>query len=160
MHRLLRAPRSIGPYVLAGGLVFVVDRLLKYFALQLETGSIAVIGDIARFSLLENRVMAFGLPLSVEWTRILSLFIFAAIVVIAIRTFRRPVWQTGALIIVLFGALSNLIDRFYYGFVVDYIDIYDWSVFNLADVLIFAGLLMVLLYKSPNKSPNELHTDN
>lgn len=45
------------------------------------------------------------------------------------------------------GALGNLIDRLVAGEVTDYIDIGSWPAFNLADIAITAGVvLMVLIY--------------
>lgn len=48
---------------------------------------------------------------------------------------------------VLAGAVSNLVDRFRYaGGVVDYIDVSFYTVFNLADCLIFFGLVLLIWY--------------
>jgi signal peptidase II len=50
------------------------------------------------------------------------------------------------------GTLGNLIDRYYLGFVVDFIDLNFWPVFNVADSAIVVGsillaLLVVINYK-------------
>lgn len=150
MHRLLRTSNQLTRFGTVAGVGFVVDRVLKYVALEMDGGSVALLGETARFSLFMNDVMAFGLPVSVEWTRVLSLVIFVGVLFLAIRGVRKSKWETGALLLVLSGALSNLFDRFYYGFVVDYIDIYQWSVFNLADVLIIGGIVLLMLYR-PHK---------
>ena len=54
-----------------------------------------------------------------------------------------------ALLLVIGGALSNVIDRLIYGAVVDFIDIHafgwHWPAFNIADMAIFFGTA-VLLY--------------
>jgi signal peptidase II len=48
----------------------------------------------------------------------------------------------------LSGALGNLLDRAQYGYVVDFIDVhyqnYYWPVFNVADSLIFIGVILLL----------------
>ncbi|HEU4392467.1 MAG TPA: signal peptidase II [Solirubrobacterales bacterium] len=45
------------------------------------------------------------------------------------------------------GAIGNLVDRVFAGHVTDYMDVSPWPAFNLADVAITAGvLLLVLLY--------------
>jgi signal peptidase II len=44
------------------------------------------------------------------------------------------------------GAASNLLDIVRYRYVIDYIDLGWWPVFNLADVAIVIGLPMALLY--------------
>lgn len=60
------------------------------------------------------------------------------------------------------GALGNLIDRIRYGYVIDFIhvhirDVFSWPVFNVADILIVAGigllLLQLLLSGRPGEAP-------
>ncbi len=44
------------------------------------------------------------------------------------------------------GALGNLIDRVFRGYVVDYIQVGSWPVFNIADIMVVIGVsLMTLL---------------
>jgi signal peptidase II len=51
--------------------------------------------------------------------------------------------------LILGGALGNLLDRFMYGAVVDFIDfhvnLYHWPTFNLADSFICIGAFIYLL---------------
>ena len=42
---------------------------------------------------------------------------------------------------VLVGAIGNFIDRFYLGYVIDFIDIHIIPVFNIADICINIGVL-------------------
>lgn len=51
-----------------------------------------------------------------------------------------------SLLLVLAGAVSNVIDRFIYGGVVDYIHFFSISQFNLADTYIVLGLV-IYVYK-------------
>jgi len=64
-----------------------------------------------------------------------------------------------ALSLVLGGAVGNIIDRLFYGHVIDFIDIYyqswHWPAFNIADSAIFVGVALLLLdsFKAqPDKS--------
>ncbi len=41
------------------------------------------------------------------------------------------------------GVVSNLLDRVFYGYVIDYLGLFDLFSFNLADGAIFAGVLML-----------------
>jgi hypothetical protein len=52
------------------------------------------------------------------------------------------------LILILSGAISNIIDRLYFGCVIDFIDLQFWSVFNLADVYITTGAIILILNNS------------
>ncbi|RLE42967.1 signal peptidase II, partial [Candidatus Woesearchaeota archaeon] len=43
------------------------------------------------------------------------------------------------------GIISNLIDRLAFGYVIDYIDLRIWPAFNIADVAITIGVLMLFI---------------
>ncbi len=43
------------------------------------------------------------------------------------------------------GAVGNIVDRFHYGYVVDFIDLRWWPVFNVADSCITLGVVLLLL---------------
>ena len=43
------------------------------------------------------------------------------------------------------GAIGNIVDRFHYGFVVDFIDFRWWPVFNVADSCITLGVVALIL---------------
>jgi signal peptidase II len=54
------------------------------------------------------------------------------------------------------GALGNIIDRIYYGAVVDFLNMSCCGInnpysFNVADVFVFAGAFGLVLFSSPNK---------
>ena len=42
------------------------------------------------------------------------------------------------------GALANVVDRLRFGYVVDYVDVHVWPVFNLADAAIVAGVSLLV----------------
>lgn len=50
-----------------------------------------------------------------------------------------------ALVFILAGAVSNIIDRIFLGCVVDFIDWKIWPIFNLADCFVFFGAFMLLV---------------
>ena len=66
--------------------------------------------------------------------------------------------QNSAYALIIGGALANMVDRAYNGFVVDffdfYWDIYHYPVFNVADIAICigAGLLALDAFKGDKKS--------
>lgn len=72
----------------------------------------------------------------------------AALLAVWLWRERRPLART-ALVLVLAGALGNLIDRVRFGAVVDFLDFhwagYHWPAFNVADsaIVIGAGLLLL-----------------
>lgn len=49
--------------------------------------------------------------------------------------------------LLIIGAFSNFIDRLILGYVVDYINIFIWPVFNLADCLIVSGICIYIFFE-------------
>lgn len=122
------------------------DRITKFFALRM----LAPI-DMNSFLSLDfmlNRGISWGLFHDSGETifTIVSLFVIIITAVIIGIAYQR--YQEGRMIIgellVICGAVSNIIDRMVYSGVIDFIVIHyqDWSfpVFNLADVYIVVGI--------------------
>lgn len=57
-----------------------------------------------------------------------------------------------AFVLILSGALSNIMDRLSFGCVIDFIDLKFWPVFNLADVFITIGAIIILVKSRKVKS--------
>jgi len=55
------------------------------------------------------------------------------------------------LILILSGATSNILDRLYFGCIIDFIDLKFWPVFNLADTFIVLGVIVVILSYTKQK---------
>lgn len=53
--------------------------------------------------------------------------------------------NTLCLILILSGAVSNIIDRLYLGCITDFIDFKIWPLFNIADVFICAGVILLII---------------
>jgi len=100
----------------------------------------------AAFGILAGSGAAFRLPF-------LMLFSFLAIGFIIVMLRRLPERETGliiALTFILGGAIGNLIDRFAYGEVIDFLDFYwanyHWPAFNVADSFITIGVTITVYY--------------
>ena len=131
--------------------------------------SINVIGDFFKITFIENPGMAFGLQIGGKL--FLSLFTIFATVLLFFFLFknRNEVFLLRlALAFILGGAIGNLIDRVFYGKIYDYapyfygrvVDflhfdfpnftilgktIYSWPIFNIADISVSVGFLMILI---------------
>ena len=46
--------------------------------------------------------------------------------------------------LILAGGISNILDRIFYGYVIDFIDIFNISTFNFADLLIISGSIILI----------------
>ena len=64
---------------------------------------------------------------------------------LAIGVWRAPVRYALPLAVILGGAAGNLIDRLRFGYVIDYVAIGPWPTFNLGDVAIAVGAVLVAL---------------
>lgn len=100
-----------------------------------------------------NRGIAFSfLNQQPQWgMTILITFILLISLVIGVWLLRTPSsqrWEGISLALILGGAMGNIIDRIWHGHVIDFIDLhyqsYHWYTFNLADVFITVGALMLL----------------
>jgi signal peptidase II len=86
-----------------------------------------------------------------------AITVFLIVVVYSLRTaVTDRLLQTG-LHLILGGAIGNLIDRFRFGYVVDFLDVYigrhHWPAFNVADSAICIGI--ALLFLDMRKKPDE-----
>ncbi len=132
--------------------VIFLDQATKLFAvrnLQLNT-PVVFIKNFLNLTLVHNRGAAFG-----TFQNQLFLFILISILAIALifynlRDKKNSIIFKLSLSLILGGAIGNLIDRLRFGFVIDFLDLRIWPVFNLADsVITIAAILLTweLLFK-------------
>jgi signal peptidase II len=80
---------------------------------------------------------------------LLAIIVSIVIMVWLTRLDSKQRWLACALALILGGALGNVMDRIIYGYVVDFIDIYyqawHWPAFNIADIGISIGAVMLLI---------------
>jgi signal peptidase II len=126
--------------------VVVVDQVAKaLIEANLVPGEhVDVLGPLG-FTLAHNRGVAFGLA-SGGGTALVVLTV-AALLFVGVLFARNPtrpgMWVAVGLL--AGGALGNLADRVRAGAVTDYIDVLSWPPFNLADVAITLGVLVLAL---------------
>jgi len=111
--------------------------------------SVSILGNILRFTYIKNPGMAFGIQVG---NRVFfTAFALIASIVILVYLFRlKPenFLPRFALASILGGAIGNLIDRLAYKEVIDFIDIriIRWPVFNIADVAVTLGMILLIAY--------------
>jgi len=142
---------------------FIADRWLKLLALEQKARPAQkLIGESLLFDFHSNYNIAFSLPLS-GWpiTALIILIILALIYTIFYLILKRKdqKWLILLLTFILFGAISNILDRFLYGYVIDYLALQYFAVFNLADVMISAGTVFLIITNFQKKKYAECLKD-
>jgi signal peptidase II len=168
-------------------LAILVDQFSKTLAtcLLLPGESVLVLGDLFRLTLVLNPGGVFGTKLGSQ-----NFYTFISLLAIGVTLWfffktktKEKNFRTG-LCLVLGGAVGNLIDRFRFGEVVDFLD-FDffnitlpptkvlffnfpgfyldrWPVFNLADSFVLIGMVLIIIHllfskESPTADTSYMH---
>lgn len=130
--------------------LIAIDQISKYLAVNYlpNIGSIPIIKNIFHLTYVENRGAAFGM---FQNNQIIFIVVAIAACVFGLYYLYKKdlnILGKSAIILIISGALGNLIDRIRLGFVVDYFDfrvIWDY-VFNVADVFVVVGTILLCVY--------------
>lgn len=134
----------------------MTDRWLKVIARQLgpET-SYRLLGDWGLFRFTPNTYISFSIPFSGILLNIIIIlliigiiyYIFTLILDKNKRISSHSDWKITIILltIVLFGAISNIQDRLLYGYVVDYLELKYFTVFNIADIMISVSTIILIV---------------
>ena len=148
--------RRVGLLVGLAVLVYALDQVSKALAVRelSERAPVELLGGLLTLRLVRNPGAAFGLA---EGMTVLFSVVALVVVVAVLRTARRLAslpWAL-ALGLLLGGALGNLTDRLLRapgplrGHVVDFLELPNWPVFNVADsaIVVGAGLMALLSFR-------------
>lgn len=127
-----------------------IDQITKFIAIRnlKPIGSISIIDKIFSFTFVENRGAAFG----IFQGKTLALSIITIVIIIGIVYFYIRLPKTHvykfirfSLILIISGALGNLIDRIFRGYVVDFFHatFINFPVFNMADIYVVVGAFLM-----------------
>ena len=107
--------------------------------------SFPIIPSILHLTHVQNTGAAFGIFQGYPQAFAVLAAVVAVWVVVELTRKRPRAWpaDTG-LLLILGGSLGNLIDRIRFGYVIDFIDVRVWPVFNLADSAITIGVGLLL----------------
>ena len=135
-------------------LIFILDRISKLWIISIfnsENNLEIKISSFINLNLIWNKGIAFGLfsyGEKFEYNLLTGLIIIISAIVFWMIIKTKGLEKFGFLMI-LGGALGNIFDRLYYSAVPDFIDIYyknfHWFVFNVADIFITVGVLMLII---------------
>lgn len=134
--------------------VFALDQMTKLLALKILPGSPIDILPVFSLTLTFNTGAAFGFLDDAggwqNWFFIVVALVVSGVIVAMVRKLKEDEMQTAiALLMILGGALGNVLDRIRLGQVVDFLHVYyqSWSfpVFNIADSAITIGAILLAL---------------
>lgn len=136
--------------ILSGVFCIGVDQLLKYLAHTFPENTLYIIPHFIGWEYFANPGIAFSIPIP----QFIVIPLSTAIIIGGILFLRKKPQNNyhifGAALLIA-GALSNLIDRSIFGFTIDYIRIVT-SIFNLADLAIITGSILLLQGTKNKKS--------
>ncbi len=141
---------------------FILDRLSKIYVIDLFTQTNVndniYINPYLNIILLWNTGIAFGLLKSDSFVySLITLLIFLIIIFLFyLITKVKKSFEILCLSLIIGGATGNFIDRIYYKAVPDFIDVhyndFHWFIFNIADIFISIGIIMLLTFDIINNN--------
>ena len=142
-----------GYYLLFLGLVLTDQFTKQIFMSSFDLGQSIAVNPFLSWTYLQNTGAAFsflagGGMIQKSFLLVVSILVSIWIVIWTQRT--PSIYRQKLLgqFLLLSGAVGNLIDRAQYGFVIDFIDVhfnsFYWPVFNIADSLIFVGVVLLI----------------
>ena len=133
-------------------LIDQISKILIHAKMNLYE-SIEIIPHLLNFTYIRNEGIAFGINFAgskVIFIIFPILITFYLFLLLKDKEFDKPFYQI-SLLLIIGGAIGNIIDRIFRGYVIDFIDFHinnvHWYVFNIADSSVTIGLLF-LLYSS------------
>ena len=133
-------------YVIAACVLFLDQATKLVIVAYMQLGdSFPALGGVLSITYKHNTGAAFSILPSAT----VGLAVLAAIVIVILLTFgRHAAARSGPLLaglsLQLGGAAGNFMDRVRLGHVVDFIDVHFWPVFNVADIGITCGAILVV----------------
>jgi len=145
-HILKSAKQNIFLINLVCLALFIFDQRLKIYSMQSFGGrEIDLVGSVFKFRFSPNAGIAFSLQLKEALIYLFIILILICLLYFLFKSYRQQKWlYVFCFTLILAGAISNLIDRISFGFVIDYFDLQYFTVFNLADIMIVAGALTLV----------------
>ena len=139
------------PYAILALLLVILDQVVKYLVLTYIPlgGQVPFIPYLLELTYVQNTGAAFSMLAEHTWLLTLVSLVLSVLLAGAIwkNFFRHPLGKL-CLTLLLGGAVGNLIDRAFRGFVVDMFNVLfmNFAVFNVADIFVVVGGIAAALY--------------
>ena len=139
------------PYAILALILVALDQLVKYLVLQNIPlgGHVPFIPYLLELTYVQNTGAAFSIFSEHTWMLALVSLVMSVVLALALwkNFFRHPLGKV-TLTLLLAGAVGNLIDRAFRGFVVDMFNVLfmNFAVFNVADICVVVGGIAAAIY--------------
>ena len=122
--------------------IIILDQVTKVFFINKNINIMP--GGLLEFNYTENTGIAFNIGIGNVFTiGIINILVLGLIVIFIVKS-KNNLRVLIPLFLILSGGISNLIDRIFRGYVIDFIDILDFPNFNLADISITIGIILLI----------------
>ena len=146
-------------------IVLAIDQITKVASsILLEFNkSLTVIKDFFYFTLCHNEGAAWGIFSNTKIIILIGTIIALITIYHFIYCFKQNKRNTLAFGLLLGGLSGNLIDRLLFGYVRDFLDFYifgyDYPVFNIADICIVFGVILLIIAVIKGEDTNESNSN-
>ena len=133
--------------------IFILDRSTKLYVIyldQINNGSEIFSSKILNVNLIWNEGIAFGLFAfnnNFHYNILTGIIIIVSLIIFFFIIKTKGV-EKYCFVMILGGSLGNVFDRLYYSAVPDFIDLhyqnFHWFIFNVADIFITSGVLLLI----------------
>lgn len=126
--------------------VIIIDQITKFLIDYFVRNSIKIIPRILEIEIVQNTGMAFG----INSGNVKNIFITVIVIILVINFIKKQFELIDektmlSLSFIVGGGISNLVDRIFRGGVFDYIKISTFPIFNIADIVIVAGWILLII---------------
>ena len=139
------------PILAVIGLI-LLDQGTKFWALASlkPIHNMTLVEGFMDLTFVENRGVAFGMFSGQRWFILLLTGVIAAGLIWFYKAMPKKKEYFPlrvSLVLVLSGAIGNIIDRLFRGYVVDFFEFtfFEWPVFNVADIYVVVGVILLAL---------------
>lgn len=138
-------------YFLIAAVAVLLDQLSKWATVAMIPlgGTASAHNPFFSFTYLRNNGAAWSILEGKMWFFYIITLVAAVIIsYLLVKNYRKSVWLSVGLALILGGAIGNFIDRVRLGYVVDMIqlDFIRFPIFNVADSFLTIGVICIFIY--------------
>lgn len=137
--------KTIRLIVIIVAIIVLIDQTSKILVTNLFSETVG--SEYLKIEITNNTGLAFGFNDGNAKNAVIMVFVFVLIIRFIKEQLERIDKKTAiSLGLVLGGGISNFLDRLFRGGVLDFIKIYKFPIFNIADVIVIIGWILLVIF--------------